>query len=77
MGQPVWPHAPPPTPLLPTSPVEQGLCLLAVEGHVAGAELCCKMPSLGQYGVWNTGRWRARMGRDGESGGCCRVPTEL
>lgn len=42
-----WPHAPPPTPtltfpptphpLLPTSPVEQGLCLLAMEGYVAEA----------------------------------------
>ena len=29
--------SPGPTPLLPTSPVEQGLCLLAMECHVAEA----------------------------------------
>ena len=39
MGQPIWPHAPPPTPTPrpPVSPVEQGLCLLAMEGPVAEA----------------------------------------
>ena len=34
---PPLPSHPPPTPLLPTSTVEQGLCLLAMECHVAEA----------------------------------------